>query len=121
MIRNHLGNSKYFLIEDCNLNIVKENMSNQLKMELDENNVIKAVSKFMESTGNYMNPRNLEDVFGFAYITMDNCAILTLDTNEYIFVDNEHYMSMAAEGKNKSVYVYCENHDDGTGYWIKIK
>lgn len=122
MKSNHLGNNRYYLIENAcrNLGHVSRPEGMGLILDIDEEVIISKISKFMANTGNSVIRNKLIDIFGFAYITEDGYSILTLDNNNYIFIDNEYYMSSVSMNEDGEVFAYCLNHEDESRMWVEI-
>lgn len=118
MIHNFKGHNRYHLIEDFNhCGEVDEPPYFKEDAEIDE-------YRFLDFLNNYCNERFTEDdfytTFGCAYVSSGGFALLTLDTNEYVFIDDEYYMSYLAEDINDVIYVVCVSLEDGRERYFRI-
>lgn len=118
MIHNFKGHNRYHLIENFNhCGEVSEPPYFKEDVEIDE-------YRFLDFLNNYCNERFTEDelynTFGCVYVSSGGFALLTLDTNEYVFIDDEYYMSYLAEDINDVLYVVCVSHEDERERYFRI-
>ena len=116
MLNNFKGHSRYHLIDK--FNHFGEVNKPYFKEDADIDEYI-----FKNFLKNYCNERLSEeafyDIFGCAYVSSGGFALVTLDTNEYVFIDDEYYMSyLAVEDDN--MYVVCISHETENERYFKI-
>ena len=118
MIGNFKGHNRYYLLEKFN-HFGEVDIAPYFKeeVELDE-------YRFLDFLNNYCNERftedELYDTFGCVYVSSGGFALLTLDTNEYVFIDDEYYMSYLAEDINDVLYLVCVSRVDGGERYFRI-
>ena len=117
MKNNFKGHSRYHLLDKFN-HFGEIDKMPYFKEDADIDEYI-----FKDFLKNYCNERlskeDFYDIFGCAYVSSGGFALVTLDTNEYVFIDDEYYMSYLALDDD-NMYVVCMSDKNELERYFKI-
>jgi len=103
---NFKGNNRYYLLN--NFNEYEElGGVDFLEEEYDRNEGI-LFNLLRNSMGIGITEDKFYDIFGCAYVSSGGYALITLDTNAFVFIDDEYYMSHLAFSEDET-FIICES------------
>lgn len=121
MISNFKGNDRYYL-EDNFGDVEEVNRSSIKLVEFEDTDYVgeRFYNFLVESCSEDLTYEEFIDMFGLAYISCKGYGILTLDTNAWLFIDEEYYMSYLVMDEVMGVYVVCSSIEDEDKRYFRI-
>lgn len=115
LIRNYKNYDRYMLLDE--FNHFGEVTPKRLLEETERGEEV--FRQFLKSEcGVNLSEYDFYDIFGCAYVSSGGYALITLDTNNYVFIDENSYMSYLVFDEENTYVVTCDIETEEERFFI---
>ena len=116
LIKNYKNHNRYLLLDNFNhFGEVTPRRLLEEEAERDE----EIFRQFLKNEcGVNLSKDKFYDIFGCAYVSSGGYSLITLDTNAFVFIDEDTYMSYLAFDEENTYVVVCDIENEEEKFFI---